>query len=84
MSKRDKLRWCYTKYNQSLDVPMDLDFYYHLLDNDPDAAKFYMEFHNESSTNDPKTDWGRERRRMRRRDIYQYNSQVQLNRILEE
>ncbi len=64
------LRWCYTKYNQSLDCEADLHFYKHLLDTDPEAAKFYWDFHNDASTNNPTSQWGKKRRSERRKDVY--------------
>lgn len=67
-----KLRWVNTRYNMSLDCVEDLNFYFHLLEVDPNAAEFYYQFHNEASTNDPVTDWGRDRRKNRRKDMYQH------------
>ena len=47
----------------------DAAFYAHLVKTDPKAAKFYLEMHVDSYSNQPLTQWGRDRRAVRTKDI---------------
>lgn len=47
----------------------ELEFYKKLLKEDPEAAQFYYDFFMESYSKNPTTDWGRDRRNARRKDI---------------